>query len=436
MPSAKKDGKKKKKSKKELEQERLLLEEQKRKEEEAQRFAELTKQREKELIELKEREERDEYLEKQSEVHEQERFQLQDMSRIAEEEVHRLTKEIESKEEWEQYCACSPLPFIQSEPEVAAFLTVFQTIHEKQSFDQLRHALVEMEPLVQGLEKEYGKSMDQGQFILAQRYAKNLLTLYSMVQRKIDAMTAYILQNPEQFPREPSENLLLVQELHTHCHYCLWVNYTKNPRHKSFDIRDVHIALPKTLTLSNVAIRVVVDRSDLAMTTTYLREGVAAASSSSSSSPSPTSTPIPTLSRQTVVSGVIVLSLLDVPDPPKTIDFWTLRPLLSNQLITRPVEYPFQKKMVDRHHHPNDLEDPRQRPESKEPSEVHEDDAIHVSFTLGAGLFIHPLATVKWWNEEVQQWESQGISEVEIDRSKGMVHFKTTMFKPCALVQV
>lgn len=40
-----------------------------------------------------------------------------------------------------------------------------------------------------------------------------------------------------------------------------------------------------------------------------------------------------------------------------------------------------------------------------------------------------------WWNEEKKTWSNDGITDVEIDKERGIVKFTTIHFRPTALVQ-
>ncbi|KAJ3364692.1 hypothetical protein GGF32_001331 [Allomyces javanicus] len=396
------DAKKKKKSKKELEQERLLLEEQKRKEEEAARLAELARQRERELAEQQEREARDALLESKEPDFAAEILQSDEVALAAEHYVTALLQERERDRSWELYIQCSRIPNPKIESDVATYLSVFRQVHEKQSFGGVQEDLVQTEMLSALLEQEYAQAVDFRYALQAARYVENIRSLRQAVLRKLEAITAYSLQNSEQFPRESTENLLVVQQLHSSVTFALWCNVTKNPRHKAFDVDAIHVTLPKALTLANVAICLVHDRSGLTLNDLYLQQTSAR--------------------KQIVMSGCLDFSLLELPELPKTVDFWTIRPLLSNNLSVKHVEYPFARGN-------GDMAAPEQEG-------GREDDAsIFVSFSVGLGLHLHPLATVKWWCAETCTWNSDGITDVEIDRTKGTVQFKSSVLKPCALVQ-
>jgi hypothetical protein len=168
-------------------------------------------------------------------------------------------------------------------------------------------------------------------------------------------------------------------------------------------LNEIFVNLPKCLTLASGAIRAIYDRSNSVLKDVFLQQSPA--------------------NRYVVLDGILFLDLLELPELPKSLDFWTIRPLISNNLSVRKIPYPFSRSS-DEH------------AAEKEESEKDDDTAIFVSLSVGTELFIHPMATVKWWCEHTSTWRSDGISDVEIDRTKGMVQFKTNMLRPCALVQV
>ncbi|KAI9190053.1 Protein casc1 [Blastocladiella emersonii ATCC 22665] len=457
MPgSAKKDGKKKKKSKKELEAERLALEEQKRKEEEAARLAELARQREAELAEQKDREERDAALEAEEGTFESERQASVELRQQMVGHVDGILAARDKEEEWDAYISCSRLPNPRVEAEVVAYLAEFIQLPEKPSFGYLESDLAEAERLHALLETRYSRSIDyrDGK---ADRYAFNIREARAAIERKWDALSAHILQNSELFPRESTENLLIFQDFPPSVRFCLWANYTKNPRHKAFDVADMHVTLPKSLTLANVAIRVIHDRSDSTLMDLSLQQNT-------------TSRDDRLVSRHIILDGVIFFSLLELPELPKTADFWTIRALLANDLSVRHVPYPFPRGTEEGEggdgsgdsgggegsldaSSPNATAaaaaasgatgsngavggDGSTAPPGSAPTPVKDDDsAMIISYSVGSELFLHPLATVKWWCAKSCTWRTEGISDVEIDRAKGTVQFKTSVFKPCALVQ-
>lgn len=180
----------------------------------------------------------------------------------------------------------------------------------------------------------------------------------------------------------------------------LWVNYTKNPRYKTFEFNEINVALTKQITLSNSAIRVIADSTELTLRSFLLKQSK---------------------DRNVVLGCVLFFGIYDVPEPPKSIDFWTVRQLMSEDLTLRTVLYPFQKQS-------------NQENVQKE-EETHDDAAIAVSYSVGKGMIISPQATIKYWDEKSQIWDSKGILDVEIDRHTGRIKFKTLVFAPCALVQ-
>ncbi|KAI9222217.1 hypothetical protein BC828DRAFT_37404 [Blastocladiella britannica] len=281
------------------------------------------------------------------------------------------------------------------------------------------------------------------------RFVHDIRSTRRCINRKWDALTAHILQNSETYPRESTENLQIVQEFPPNYRFCVWGNYTRNPRHKTFDISGgLHVTLPKSLTLANVAIRVIHDRSFASLTDFALQHAAG------------TRTPATQHQRHTVLDGVLHFSLLELPELPKTVDFWTIRQLMASDLSVREVSYPFPRGEEEgggdgEEGNGGDGEGPPKSADGSGGSggatssqgggggdsslnssmAGKDDDAMLISYTIGAGLFLNPVATVKWWSSETQTWRSEGVSDVEIDRTKGSVMFKSSMFRPCALVQ-
>ncbi|ORZ39514.1 hypothetical protein BCR44DRAFT_1426691 [Catenaria anguillulae PL171] len=400
MPAAAK--KPKKKSKKELEAERMAMEEQRRKDEEVARLAEMAREKEREIAEQKDREERDALLDAEGPTHALESAQVLELRNEMLQAVQGIIAERDKKDEWEAYLKCSRIPNPLVEADVASYLTAFKEIPERPTFQEIATDLAAAEELHGLLEKYYARCIDHQQPAAA-RFATNIRDLRSAIDRKWDALTAHILQNSELFPRESTENLLVCQSFPPSITYCLWANFTKNPRHKAFDVLDsIHVTLPKALTLANVAIRVIHDRS-----MSRLRDLSLQHESSSAK-------------RHIVLDGVLSFSLLELPELPKTADFWTVRPLISNDLSVRHVPFPSTRN-VDEDAQQEDAAEV-EGGDSLDSSGNRDDDGMVVSFSVGSGLFLHPLATVKWLT-------------MRRDRANGLVQFKLSVLRPCALVQ-
>ncbi|KND04959.1 uncharacterized protein SPPG_00646 [Spizellomyces punctatus DAOM BR117] len=404
MPPKKK-GKGKKKSKKELEKERLLEEERLRAEEEAR----LAEQQRKEL-ELRESQQREalEALFRQ----EQERFktEAEALASLMESQLAELTAVDEERHremEWQTLLECRPLPNPQKEREVNTYLDLWSAedlnIEEGSPLVPLFSELPAAEILCSQIEQELsGAGANDDAY--KNRLTQHLLRLRTLIHDKWDSATSQILQHVDQFSREPNENFQLAATTQDYA-FGVWGNLTKNPRYKTIEFaeRKLTTSLPKPLVLSNVAIRMLLESSFSAPVPYEKQNG----------------------SRNlSVIGPVLLFDLLEMPDPAKTVDTWTIRPILSKQGKPKRISYPFKKDLT---------EVPEEEQEEAADASIW---PMLVTYSLDPGCFANAdAATVRWWNEEEKMWDDEGISDVEIEADAGLVKFRTIHFAPTATVQ-
>ncbi|KAL7754314.1 hypothetical protein RI367_000295 [Sorochytrium milnesiophthora] len=401
-------GKKKKKSKKELEQERLLLEEQRRQEEEA----ELQRQHERELELQKLREELEAYLEQEEPDFEAQRQTVQRLIEKRHEQLQELQRQLHERLAWQEYLQCSQLPDLLCERDVRSYFHMFGEIkvaQEEPSFEVLERYLPEIVELSGALELYLSKALDNGNLKGINHVFDFLLEFAALVRSKWDAVTAVILQYTDHFPREPTENLQLSHAWDSVYNFGLWCNFTKNPRHKLVDFGQalgITVTLPKPITLVSVAVRMMYERQLTTLIAHTLRQN--------------------TMPALAPVDGILFLDMVDLPDPAKTIDSWTLRPIVSPDARITSIAYPFANTDAD-------MGDSQM--EDKDTDSEQEQWPMLVEYKIPPGLFLYTQATVCWWSADDLTWRSDGITNVDIDRVKGMVKFRSTQFRPTAVVQ-
>ncbi|KAJ3294999.1 Protein casc1 [Borealophlyctis nickersoniae] len=385
----KKGGKGKKKSKKELERERELAEQQRLAEEA--RLAELRAKKERELREQKEREALEQLF-------------MQAQGRLDEE-----------REEVRRVCDTK-----------AAELTIAETAIRQQS------ELPAAEELCAHLEQHICASTPDPQTPPSQSstLSAHLRRLRAIINDNWDQATAQILQYVDYFHREPNENFQLSDATKGFA-FGVWGNLIKNPRYKTIEFphHSMSSSLPKPLALASVAIRML-----------YQSGHTAAAPFEH----------VQTGQHMSVVGGVLFFDLVEMPDPPKSVDNWTIRQILSPTGTLRRLTYPFKKPPTETNDEDTDMSSspatalpPGTTPVTASVSVggggAGGDTAVWpmtVTFSTGPGTFIRTqAATVKWWNEETKGWDADGIEGVEIDLENGLAKFRTIHFAPTAIVQ-
>ncbi|KAI9088741.1 hypothetical protein DFS34DRAFT_598231 [Phlyctochytrium arcticum] len=410
-----KKGKGKKKGKKELERERLAEEERLRAEEEA-RVA----QQQRRELELRESHQREalEALFRQG-IKDQERLatEIAALSKLVEARKLQLATTADDRRKeadvgefslrvWKTFLECRKLPNPQNETEINTYLDLWavETLESDGEFS-LNPLLAELpaaELLCAQVQHEVYSGSPTAKEI--SRLTKHLLRLRELIHEKWDLTTAQVLQHVDQFGREPNENFQMATSTQDYT-FCIWGNLTKNPRcelylrrmsewrltsfqikrYKSVEFGERHMSsgLPKPLVLSNVAIRMILESSHSA-TVPYEQQ---------------------TGPRILSVTGPILLfDLIEMPDLPKTVDQWTIRPVSKGGKLKR-LNYPFKKDLKE---------------VLEEEGEEEAADAsvwpMQVTFSIDPGCFTYAdVTTVRWWNSENNTWDDDGITDVEID---------------------
>ncbi|RKO87557.1 hypothetical protein BDK51DRAFT_27374, partial [Blyttiomyces helicus] len=433
MPAATKDKKKgagKKKSKKEAEKEKELEEQRRLAEEgksewvdpaaqtEEARLAELRTKKEREAREQREKEAIEAIFVQakltnvncrhQEQVRMEE--QIEELRKVVDTKSAQVTMHIEKIEkevEWQKYLKCSPLPDPNDERSMNTFLNLWADStpsgDDESTVSALFGELPDAELLCEQLDHKRCAARDHHNEKDFQRLRVHMLRLRQIINDKWDVVSQHILQHVDQYSREPNENFYLVDSTR-HYGFGLWGNLTKNPRFKTIDFDAVSMSssLPKPLALASVAIRMLYESGNTVGVSFEEQEGI-------SMSP---------------VDGVLFLDLVEMPDPPKTVDAWTIRPVLSATGRLKRLGYPFKKPVTEN---------------ADEGHEAAMDASawpMIVSYSIMPGSFVRQdLSTVRWWNVEQKIWDSEGISDVEINSDTGRVKFRTIHFAPTAVVQ-
>ncbi|KXS20871.1 hypothetical protein M427DRAFT_347405 [Gonapodya prolifera JEL478] len=188
----------------------------------------------------------------------------------------------------------------------------------------------------------------------------------------------------------------------------IWGNLTRNPRHKVLDFSELSIAatLPKPITLSNVAIRFLQETSGTVAPSFDLRQNPG--------------------QHWSVIGGVLNLDLVELPENPHAVENWTIRQILSVNGTLKRVDYPFKRPLAD------EGEEEQDGDTSMTPGQW----ALSVSFRVPSSIFVQrDKSKVMWWDDDAREWRDHGIEQGELELESGVVTFRTTQFRPTALVQ-
>ncbi|KAJ3181987.1 Protein casc1 [Geranomyces variabilis] len=425
MPPKKKD---KKKSKKELERERQLEEERLKAEEEARLAEQLRK--EQEAQERRQREALEALF-----AQEKDRFAAEaaELAQIVHNRAARLVSIVDKKQkeiEWQSYLECRKMPNPKNERDLNTYLDQWADetgAGAEKEDDQgapsllpLFNELPAAELLCSEIEHQLHGNLDPLKDTTAASLTAHLLRIRQLIHSKWDRATTQILQHVDQFAREPNENFQLSASTHNYA-FGVWGNLTKNPRHKVIDFADLRMStsLPKPLVLGNVSIRMLLE-SGFTATAEYEDQAVVGKK--------------PPMS---VIGGVLNFDLIEMPDPPKTVAAWTIRPMLAREGKIITIAYPFKKPPAEDEDEALPDEDGGGGGGSGGGGP---DDgsvwSMHVAFPIEPGCLLHEgAATVRWWNAAEKIWDDEGVSDVEISKEACSIKFKSIHFAPTALVQ-
>ena len=156
-------------------------------------------------------------------------------------------------------------------------------------------------------------------------------------------------------------------------------------------------SIPKSLTLQNVAIRMIYS-NEISAIIPEAADG-----------------------RKSVSGGLLFLDLLELSDPPKVVNNWTIsQGTLAFKLVsgrTNIVKVPYPKKR-----------------DEMEESKI--DDSVN-SFQVGLRIPNYSAnSKIMFWNESAKDWDSDGIRDQQFDPITKKLSFWTSRFAPHALIQV
>lgn len=228
-----------------------------------------------------------------------------------------LSQETQRQIEWEQHLACSKLPNPEIERDFNSYLTLLSQENLSNdgipSMEKFLSLLESTQQICTNLEDHLAKANDQQDSKNLSRLQLHLKELDRIINSKCDSLTADILQHMDSFKQEANENFQ-VHAQGIDYSICLWGNITKNPRFKviEFEKERMSASLPKALALSNVAIRMIYE-SNAKFATLYeephFRSRV----------------------HMRAIGGVLFLDLVELPEMPKSIENWTIRPSMLHQ---------------------------------------------------------------------------------------------------------
>ncbi|KAI9138734.1 hypothetical protein BKA69DRAFT_1089659 [Paraphysoderma sedebokerense] len=466
--------KKKKKSKKEIEAERLAAEDARRQAEEALRLEELRRQKEREEKEKKERDAQEVLLSQEIANFQKQLDELAIIQNLNNAHVRLKDQKLIEEQDWFNFINCSNIPNPRIERDTTTYLSVwngYRVVEAEPTLNELKKALSEAEELTSAIITQYCVSLSNGDHNTVQRLVAQLRMLRSMVLSKWDAVTLNILQNTDYFPREPNENFQYFADMYPHYLYGVWGNLIKNSRHKSVCFSDnphFSLQLPRPIALANVGIRM--------LYYTGVAEGLVFCHTPTIDRLSRSDENNSKKCSMSVIGGVLYFDLVELPEPPKVVEFWTLRPVFPSTGNLRRLPYPFSRLVSDKGKPlPTDTttdsnltrSDPvsqkdftaetdlststpnsnGSKPAASQNSgmrsgevsvgmpQIDETSMLTVTYPLRSGMFLTPEANVMYWDETEKGWKGDGIVSVELGGDRGYVRFKTIHFKPTAIVQ-
>ena len=206
-----------------------------------------------------------------------------------------------------------------------------------------------------------------------------------MVLAKVDGATGDFLSHADEHANARNE----VQYEHSapSCKFGLWVNLAKNPRIKSieFDALSITTELPKQLALASIALRVMQFSSELL---------------------TPQQPPLGASSPFMALGGVLSIELMALPQPPKKVKGWTIRPVAEAGVPIVRQSYPTPAAGGDG------------MSGSAPP--------LRITFTVAPTVLL-PEGTprVGGWDADAGSWKVEGISEIEVNAETRAVSFVT-----------
>lgn len=221
----------------------------------------------------------------------------------------------------------------------------------------------------------------------------------ALINMKWDAITTSIYQNMDQFPIEENENFKFVAQCFGH-KFGLWANSTKNPRFKSIDFPDISISssIPKPLSLSNVGIRMLLQTNPSCVR--LFEENT----------------------DYRPVGAVLFFDLFELPPAITESRNWYVMQVTEE---AKRLEYPFPKSAVDI------IDDDPDSATSMMQWPAAVSYKIPNSFTIQ-----HDAVALGWWDEKTKSWSTDGVEDIDIALSTGVIRFRSCHFAPTAVIQV
>jgi hypothetical protein len=231
--------------------------------------------------------------------------------------------------------------------------------------------------------------------------------LGEMMSLKWDQVSAHILQFIDSFEIEQSENFLFSSH-DDNDSIAIWGNLTKSPRFKTAEFTDVQLftSLPKAISLESCAIRIMFITS-IPVLSQYAQD----------------------TSDYSILGGILLLDLLELPETAKTVGRWKIRPMNPTFALKR-LDYPFKKESTEETKVPpaENQEETRDNLNTQQ---------LNIKFCLPSDSMItRDTCKVMYYDENTKSWSANDISAVEIDEGTREVKFTTLHFRPTALIQL
>jgi hypothetical protein len=252
---------------------------------------------------------------------------------------------------------------------------------EVPSLNSLYNQIPNAELLLLQLEYERGEELQKGNTKRVEMLGKYMIRLMEILNSKWDEASQQILQHLDMFSREATENFQIASQYDKYS-YGLWANMTRNPRHKLIEFSECMMgcSVPKPLALDHVGIMMLYNSGPNSAMPFEAQRGD---------------------TQYAVIGGVLRLDLVELPDPPKRVDPWTIRPILNRQGKLNRLVYPFAKPS-DQQDENNSMTDPAVW-------------ATQVNYVIPSNCYIDTSAKVMFWDYSNQCWSNEDIKDAEVD---------------------
>eukprot|EP00357_Protocruzia_adherens_P026664 CAMPEP_0115036734 /NCGR_PEP_ID=MMETSP0216-20121206/42310_1 /TAXON_ID=223996 /ORGANISM="Protocruzia adherens, Strain Boccale" /LENGTH=633 /DNA_ID=CAMNT_0002416641 /DNA_START=8 /DNA_END=1909 /DNA_ORIENTATION=- len=403
--------KRKKKSKKQIQEELERELELKRKQDEEDRKA----AEERRIKQEEEKRIRDAYLTKLAEEErvrlDEEEEELKPWRNEIRREMHTYQKENLERFNWEKLVRCEKRPDVYQEKELNTFLSTWRE-EEEINFAQCLTRCNEAEMVVEDLHAIMAEGAESNDEVKL-TYAKKFCTeIREMEVKKINDITAYIMQHADQYI---AENIATEQDLQPVMHYDQAVNQRKlaasefclnfhseslkmgiwghfkpdGLRHKpvGFFELDMTQSLPRTLIGNSNILRALWTNYDFISSEVY--------------------------SSNRILGGIVDFSLMNFPDLPKKAKGWVCRKFGTQEEALTKILYPSDGSASGTHH-------------------------LKGSFKLPASIYIpagEETVRLGWWDNKEEKWSQEGIDSPKFDPDTRIVSFTTVGIAPLACLQ-